>query len=62
LLPHEAERIRKAETKTPHEVTWAPILWAYKLIQRAKTNKKITLDATYLQGVPNVIRHLENKS
>jgi hypothetical protein len=45
LLPHEAERIRKAETKTPHEVTWAPILWACKLIQRARTDGKITLEA-----------------
>jgi hypothetical protein len=46
LLPHEAERLRKAETKSPHEVTWAPILWACKLIQRARTDGKITLETS----------------
>ena len=41
LLPTEMKRMIKAEDLTPHESTWAPILWALKLLERARTEKKI---------------------
>ena len=41
LLPSEMKRMIKAEDLTPHESTWAPILWALKLLERARTEKKI---------------------
>ena len=36
----------KAEDLTPHESTWAPILWALKLLERARTEKKIEVTFT----------------
>ena len=30
MLPHEVERLIRADIKTPHESTWTPILWALK--------------------------------
>ena len=41
LLPTEMKRMIKAEDLTPHESTWDPILWALKLLERARTEKKI---------------------
>ena len=31
--------------RTPHEATWAPILWALKLMQRAREEGKISIEA-----------------
>ena len=45
ILPHEIERLERADNKTPHESTWAPILWAVKLLQRARTEGKVTIEA-----------------
>ncbi len=37
MLPHEVTRLEKADNKTPHESTWVPILWAMKLLTRARS-------------------------
>jgi hypothetical protein len=34
----------KVDSMTPHESTWTPILWALKLLERARTEGKINLD------------------
>jgi len=44
LLKHEAERLTRVDEHTPHESTWAPMLWALKLVQRARTEGKITIE------------------
>ena len=36
---------RQIDERTPHESTWAPLLWALKLIQRARTEGKIVIEA-----------------
>ena len=36
LLPHEAERLQRVDFRTPHEATWTPILWALKLVCKAR--------------------------
>jgi hypothetical protein len=41
LLPSEADRMMLFELQTPHEATWVPILWALKLLERARTEGKI---------------------
>jgi hypothetical protein len=41
----EAERLRKVDERTPHESTWTPILWALKLIQKARTEGKVIIEA-----------------
>ena len=37
----EVRRMENAEKQTPHESTWTPILWALKLLERARSEKKI---------------------
>ena len=37
----EVDRMKRAEAQTPHEATWTPILWALKLLERARTDGKI---------------------
>ena len=45
ILPNEVERLRALKEKAPlHEYTWAPILWASKLIQRSRTEEKIKIE------------------
>ena len=39
LLPHEAERLQRVDFRTPHEATWTPILWALKLVCKARWKK-----------------------
>ena len=33
------------DERTPHESTWTPLLWALKLIQRARSEGKIVIEA-----------------
>ena len=43
---HDTCRLQttKPDPRTPHEATWAPILWALKLLSRARQEGKITLE------------------
>ena len=41
MLPSEMTRMEKCESQTPHESTWLPILWALKLLERARAEGKI---------------------
>ena len=52
MLKTEVRRMENAEKQTPHESTWTPILWALKLLERARSEKKIqvcTLNVTYIK-------------
>ena len=44
ILPHEAERLKAVQAKSPHEYTWAPMVWACSAIQRARTEGKIKIE------------------
>ena len=44
LLPSEVEKLKKVDGETPHESTWAPLLWASKLITKARADGKIKLE------------------
>ena len=43
LLPHEAIRLRKVHEKTPYESTWTPLLWATKLLTKARNDGKVKI-------------------
>merc|ERR1712156_392647 len=59
LLPTEMKRMIKAEDLTPHESTWAPILWALKLLERARTEKKIEIEAPVYANLVTSFEYLE---
>ncbi len=60
ILPHEAERLRQNEVLTPHESTWTPILWALQLIQRARSENKITIEAPVYSALVCSFDYIEN--
>ena len=42
MTPMEVKRLEKTDQKTSdHEATWAPILWAIKLLTKARKQGKI---------------------
>ena len=41
MLAAEVKRMQKSEMQTPHEATWTPVLWALKLLERARSEGKI---------------------
>ena len=59
ILPHEVERLEKADAKTPHESTWTPILWAVKLLQRARTDGKIAIEAPVFANLISSMDYIE---
>ena len=53
LLPHEKTRLENIDRQTPHESTWVPLLWAMKLIAKARKEGKVQIEApifSHLQG------------
>ena len=60
LLPHEAERLAAVDDRTPHETTYIPILWAMNLIQKARTEGKITIEAPVYASLISAFDYLED--
>ena len=50
MLPKEVKRLERTDQKTPHESTWAPILWAIKLLTRARKEGKIEVRFVHLEN------------
>ena len=44
LLPIEKDRLEKVDKKTPHQSSWTPILWALKLIQKARAQGQVVIE------------------
>ena len=59
MLPHEVERLIRADIKTPHESTWTPMLWALKLLERSRAGGKITIEAPVWSSLISAFEYLE---
>ena len=59
ILPHEVDRLKRTEKKTPHEMTWTPILWATKLLTRARTEGKIQIEAPVFANLISSFQPIE---
>ena len=59
LLPHEIQRLERADARTPHESTWTPILWALKLLTRARQERKIELEAPIFANLQSAFGSIE---
>ena len=46
--------MKKYEKATPHEFTWTPILWAMKLLQKAKQEGKIQVRTSSFAVLPTL--------
>ena len=60
LLPHELVRLNRLNEKTPHEITWLPILWALKLLTNARTDGKIVIEAPMFSQLQRSFDEIEN--
>ena len=46
--------------QTPHESSWTPLLWAMKLLARAKSDKKITIENPSYANLQASFEKVEN--
>merc|ERR1719320_2174905 len=60
LLPHEAERLERVDFRTPHEATLTPILWALKLLCRARKEGKVTLEPPIYANLVSSFEYIED--
>ena len=60
MLPHEVERLVHVDVAMPHESTWTPILWALKLLQRARTEGKIEIEAPVYANLVSAFEYIRN--
>ena len=60
MLPQEVKRLEKIDRKTPHESTWTPILWATKLLTRARNEDKIPIDSPSYNNLQNSFDNIES--
>ena len=59
LLDHEAIRLDKVDRKTPHESSWTPLLWAMKLLARARLEGKVKVEAPIFASLQSAFDNLE---
>ena len=62
LLPHEAERLQRVDLCTPHEATFTPILWALKLLCRARKDGKVTLEPPIYANLVTCFEYIEDSN
>ena len=62
MLPMEVERMKKCESETPHEATWTPVLWALKLLQRARSEGKIKVEAPVFASLVSAFDYIEEQN
>ena len=59
MLPHEVERLLHADLRTPHESTWTPVLWALKLLERARTKGKVAIEPPVYSSLISAFEYIE---
>ena len=59
ILPHEVERLKAVKAKSPHEYTWAPIVWACSVIQRARTEGQIKIEPPVFANLISSFDYIE---
>ena len=56
----QLERIKKVDERTPHELSWAPLLWAMKLITRAKDEGRIKIAEPVFANLQSSFEEIES--
>ena len=62
MLPDEAEKLKKCSEKMLHETTWLPIMWALKLLSKARRDKKIEIEAPMFCQIQSKIEEIEKSN
>ena len=59
MLPIEVERMHKVESKAKHESSWVPIVWASKLLQKARTEGMIKIEPPVFANLISSLDYVE---
>ena len=59
MLPDEKEKLIEAKEKMPHEITWVPLMWALKLLSKARRDKKIDIEAPIFGQIQSKFEEIE---
>ena len=59
MLPDEAKRLLKVEAKVRHESSWMPIVWANKLLQKARAEGKIKIEPPVFANLISSLDYVE---
>ena len=59
MTNQEVGLLKKIEETTPHEVTWAPILWATQLLTKAQTEGKTKVPANIFGNIIGSFQAIE---
>lgn len=62
LMKHELARISKVNNRSPHESSWAPLLWAMKLLSQARDEGKIHMEPPVYSNLQNAFDELERNN
>ena len=62
MLQPEMERFERIDAKTPHESTWVPLLWAMKLIAKARKEKRVEIEAPIFSNLQNTFAVIEGNN
>ena len=63
MLPHEVERLNKTDLKTPlDKTTWAPMLWAMKLLTKARKEGKVKIEAPVFANLITSFEAIESSN
>ena len=62
MLPDEAEKLKKCNEKMLHETTWLPIMWALKLLSKARRDKKIEMEAPIFGQIQSKFEEIEKSN
>ena len=55
----KVQRLQMVDDRTPHESSWTPLLWAMKLITRARKEKKIEIEAPVFANLQSSFQTIE---
>ena len=59
---YQVARIRKVDERTPHESSWAPLLWAMKLLTRAKEEGRIKIAEPVFANLQSSFSEIEDRN
>ena len=59
MLPDEKEKMIECKEKMPHEITWIPLMWALKLLSKARRDKKIEIEAPIFGQIQSKFEEME---
>ena len=59
MLPDEKDKMIECKEKMPHEITWIPLMWALKLLSKARRDKKIEIEAPIFGQIQSKFEEME---